>query len=121
MPYDEIALNALDHRLLGALLSNGETGAFDIVSELLLVSLKLFHHDTMCVSSLEAAVKQAIHGFERDTLCLWHQEEDEDDTAKHEGGEQEEKAVIHGLESLWGKTRDDEVPEPVGRGCECLT
>ena len=55
--------------------------------------------------------EQLVHRFERDTLCLGHEEEDEDSGAEHEGGEEHVDAEAHGSEHL----RSESVEEAVSR------
>lgn len=65
--------------------------------------------------------KESVHGLERNTLGLWHEEEDEDDGADHKSGKEEEETVTHSGEGLWGEPGNNEVPEPVGGSCCGLT
>lgn len=84
-----------------------------VPSELHIIGTKVGQNGRVCRVGGEAAIKELIHGLERDALCLGNEEVDEDDGAEHEGCEEEVDAEAHGVEHLRGEAGDEEVPEPV--------
>jgi hypothetical protein len=105
--------------MLRLLLRQRNPAALDIMSESLLVDVKLTHKNCICLST-RLDLEETVHGFEWDALGLRDQEPHEDDGEDHQGGEEEVDAVTHGCEHLRREARDHEVPEPVGAGGEGL-
>ncbi len=74
----------------------------------------------MCLTRLQAAIKETINSLERDVLGLGDEEPDEDGGEDHKCREEEIHAVAHSGEHLRSEARDEEIPEPVVGGCEGL-
>lgn len=100
---------------LELLLCNAQSRPIGILAELVL-SQQIFVMDLIVSPPDRPDLKQTVHAFERNTLRLGDQEEDEEDGQDHHRSEEEvdsTSVAAHGQEHLGRKAADDEVPEPI--------